>query len=115
MNLRDHDKPCKHTDATNEYRYPDGAVIDVHTQLWTCDHEDCPGGAVVIPDLEAAVAYHNTMRDSLTDSEDNRNHAENVVRYALGLPLGEVTGQIEDYHEAFIAAADAALGIGESS
>ena len=66
----------------------------------------CPGagigGRMLKPDYEKAVAYHNTMRDSLTDSEDHRNHAVNVVRYSLGLPLGPVTGDLYDHHHEFL-------------
>ena len=109
MNLRDHDKPCEHPYVSLEDGHSDGHGYWERHRI--ADDRWCPGGEAVTPDMEAAVTYHNTMRDSLTDSEDHRNHAKNVARHALGLPLGEVTGQIEDYHEKFLA--DAALGISD--
>lgn len=60
--------------------------------------------------LDSAIKYHNKMKDSLTDSEDHRNHARNLVRYALGLPLGAVTGQIWPEHETFLAGTGADIG-----
>ena len=78
MNLRDHDQPCQHTDTTDEYGYSDGAVIDVHTQLWTCEYEDCPGGvAVTIEPIRWCEVHRAEMVDGAEDGcvlEDPPRH-----------------------------------------
>lgn len=48
------------------------------------------------PDFDAAWDYHVRYWGVLTDTEDWRNHTDNIVRSALGLPVGVITGEIPD-------------------
>ena len=72
-----------------------------------CKDSDFIGFVPVEPcdliDFDAAWTYHIEMWGSLTDTEDWHNHVSNIVRHALGLPLGDFTGQIEPEHYAFMA------------
>ncbi len=55
-------------------------------------------------DYEAAKDYHFRLKWHLTDSEDHRNHVANIVRRAIGQPIGEVTGDLDRDVETYLAA-----------
>ena len=75
MNLRDHDRACEHSGAVQGVRLRNNQRLH-----WECRRAECPGGAVVTIDYQAA--------DAILQSATDVNWTDRIVKgvnAALGL------------------------------
>ena len=77
LSIRVHGRDCGHGPAEDEDW--GGSYVDVHTQLWECEVEDCPGGAAAFTECESCGGYGHTIAPvvDLNDSSKTRVSCSN--------------------------------------